>query len=157
MSKKVILSYGAVLSLTSIHSPIFWIYIQAITGTMFEPSKTSNSRLVTFLCTSWLFSPFAFSFVRNHCMVQDPPLFFKATMSDLDVTIMVPHWDLVGILTCSFLVTRGRTCLHHVSFLTRSYFSSVSSSRHYRMWLLLLFLWSENYKSEEKITLSAIL
>ncbi|KAK2569524.1 hypothetical protein P5673_005342 [Acropora cervicornis] len=32
--------------------------------------------------------------LRNHCMVQDPPLFFKATMSGLDVTIMVPHWDL---------------------------------------------------------------
>ncbi|XP_015779415.1 PREDICTED: uncharacterized protein LOC107357290 [Acropora digitifera] len=32
--------------------------------------------------------------LRNPCMVQDPPLFFKATMSGLDVSIMVPHWYL---------------------------------------------------------------
>ncbi|XP_074610769.1 uncharacterized protein LOC141865403 isoform X2 [Acropora palmata] len=30
----------------------------------------------------------------NPCMVQDPPLFFKATMSGLDVSIMVLHWYL---------------------------------------------------------------
>ena len=86
-------------------------------------------------------------------MVQDPSLFFKAIVSGHS-GLSCP---LVGILTCSFSVTRGRKCSRHVSFLTRSYFSSVSSSRHCRVQLLLLFLWSENYKNEEKITLSTIL
>ena len=46
-------------------------------------------------------------------MVQDPSFFSKQRCQALMSPFMVPHWTLiplVGILTCSFSVTRGRAC-----------------------------------------------
>ena len=133
VSKNVIPSYGAVLSLTPIHSPSFLDILTTYNWHnvwIFEILKfQSGDVFLHFLA----FLIFRFFLCQESLCGTRLAIFFKATVSGLDVSIMVPHWYLVGILTCSFLVTRGRTCLHHVSFLARSYFSSVSSSRHCRM------------------------